>query len=87
MQLISWGQFDKNQILEECALKNIETSMESILDSHVNLKSVFAKNRKMKQCGMTTALKILGITLEGTHHRGIDDARNIAKIFRMLEEK
>ncbi|MNT16951.1 exonuclease [compost metagenome] len=31
--------------------------------------------------GMKTALEDLGIPLEGTHHRGIDDARNIAKIF------
>lgn len=81
VKMVSWGQFDKKQILEECTLKKIETSMESILDQHVNLKSVFAKRRKMKQCGMKTALKILDIPLEGYHHRGIDDARNIAKIF------
>ncbi|MNS30715.1 sporulation inhibitor KapD [compost metagenome] len=31
--------------------------------------------------GMKTALEDLGIPLEGTHHRGIDDARNISKIF------
>jgi len=86
VKMISWGQFDKDQILKECSLKNIVTSMESILSQHVNLKSVFAKMRKIKQCGMTTALKILDIPLEGTHHRGIDDARNIAKIFRILEK-
>jgi inhibitor of KinA sporulation pathway (predicted exonuclease) len=26
------------------------------------------------------ALKVTGLTLEGTHHRGIDDARNIARL-------
>jgi len=31
--------------------------------------------------GMDQALKKFGITLEGTHHRGIDDAFNIAKIY------
>ncbi len=30
---------------------------------------------------MGGALKRENITLEGTHHRGIDDAKNIAKIF------
>lgn len=30
---------------------------------------------------MKNALKNEGLTLEGTHHRDIDDARNIAKIF------
>ncbi len=29
---------------------------------------------------MARALARLGIPLEGTHHRGIDDARNIARI-------
>jgi inhibitor of KinA sporulation pathway (predicted exonuclease) len=33
---------------------------------------------------MAGALNILDIPLEGTHHRGIDDANNIAKILRKL---
>lgn len=39
------------------------------------------KGLKQRGVGMTTALEMLGIPQEGTHHRGIDDARNIAKIF------
>ncbi len=31
---------------------------------------------------MGGALKMEKLTLDGTHHRGIDDARNIAKIFK-----
>ena len=34
----------------------------------------------MRRCGMTAALDLLGLPLAGTHHRGIDDARNIARI-------
>ena len=30
--------------------------------------------------GMAKALQLVGLPLEGTHHRGIDDARNIAKL-------
>lgn len=33
---------------------------------------------------MSEALQILNIPLEGTHHRGVDDAKNIAKILRTL---
>jgi 3'-5' exoribonuclease 1 len=29
---------------------------------------------------MSEALKLAGIELLGTHHRGIDDARNIARL-------
>lgn len=30
---------------------------------------------------MERALKMLNLPLEGTHHRGIDDAKNISRIF------
>jgi len=33
---------------------------------------------------MSAALTIVNIPLEGHHHRGIDDARNIAKIANLL---
>ncbi|MGL5075983.1 MAG: 3'-5' exonuclease, partial [Waterburya sp.] len=33
-----------------------------------------------KKYGMAGALKLAGIELIGTHHRGIDDARNIAQL-------
>ena len=33
-----------------------------------------------KRFGMAGALRQLGLPLTGTHHRGIDDARNIARI-------
>jgi inhibitor of KinA sporulation pathway (predicted exonuclease) len=36
---------------------------------------------------MEKALNKLNIPLEGTHHRGIDDAKNIAKIFLMYKDK
>ena len=40
----------------------------------------FARLRGIKPCGMARALEVAGIALEGTHHRAIDDARNIAKM-------
>lgn len=32
----------------------------------------------------TGALQLLGIPLEGTHHRGVDDSTNIARILRRI---
>jgi inhibitor of KinA sporulation pathway (predicted exonuclease) len=37
-----------------------------------------------KKLGMAQALSLLGIELEGIHHRGIDDARNIARIVQTI---
>jgi inhibitor of KinA sporulation pathway (predicted exonuclease) len=49
--------------------------------SHINVKTLFALKHKLgHELGMAGALKYLNIELEGTHHRGKDDARNIAKI-------
>jgi inhibitor of KinA sporulation pathway (predicted exonuclease) len=33
---------------------------------------------------MEGALNLLNIPLEGTHHRGVDDAKNTAKILRWI---
>jgi inhibitor of KinA sporulation pathway (predicted exonuclease) len=35
---------------------------------------------------MKGALNILNIPVEGTHHRGVDDAKNIAKILDVILE-
>ncbi len=40
-----------------------------------------------RQMGMARALTTLGHKLEGTHHRGVDDAINIAKIAHTLLRK
>lgn len=53
--------------------------------SHINVKTLFAlKNKLGHELGMDGALQFLGIPLEGTHHRGVDDAKNIAKILREI---
>ena len=46
----------------------------------MNLKRQFAKSRKIKEVGMARALQMVGLPLDGAHHRGLDDARNIAKL-------
>lgn len=48
---------------------------------HINVKVLFAETKGLtKPTGMNGALHILNVPLEGTHHRGVDDAKNIAKI-------
>lgn len=49
----------------------------------INVKVPF-KRWKRKPAGMKRMLETLGIELEGRHHRGIDDSRNIAKIVKAL---
>lgn len=54
-------------------------------EQHINVKTSFAEVFGLhKPTGMNGALHLLDIELEGTHHRGIDDAKNIAKILHWV---
>ena len=54
---------------------------------YINIKKAFSKFYKTgKPRGMAAMLKHLGMDLEGRHHSGIDDCRNIARICRRMME-
>ena len=74
----SYGQYDLNMMKRECKAKGVSYPLSA---DHINVKELFTKQTELKKSvGMKQALDILNIPLEGTHHRGIDDAKNIAKI-------
>jgi inhibitor of KinA sporulation pathway (predicted exonuclease) len=75
---VSYGQYDMNMIKKQCKSFGIAYPMG---DQHINVKTLVAEKLNLqKPTGMNGALHLLDIPLEGTHHRGIDDAKNIAKI-------
>ena len=77
--LCSWGFYDQKQLIQDCQLHQLDTAW---LNRHISLKHQYAKLKDLKEpVGMKTALGLEKMTLFGTHHRGIDDARNISQIF------
>ena len=56
-------------------------------DKHINLKKQVASVFDTKVCGMKRALHRVGLPLDGTHHRGIDDARNTGKLVNLVLPK
>lgn len=53
--------------------------------SHLNVKTLFAKSFGLPhEVGLDAACQRLGIEMEGTHHRGDDDAWNIADVLCRL---
>lgn len=74
----SWGNYDARQIERENNRYGLVAPLAEL--THVNFKAAFAKSRRIKQVGMTTALQIAGLQLEGEHHRALPDARNIARL-------
>jgi inhibitor of KinA sporulation pathway (predicted exonuclease) len=74
----SWGAYDANQLAQDAAYHRVQLPFTK---HHVNLKKRFSEQLgEPKRFGMDGALHRVGLTLEGTHHRGIDDARNIARL-------
>lgn len=74
----SYGQYDLNMLTKQCKSFGISYPMG---EEHINVKEHFAEKFGLKRStGMNGALQLLNIPLEGTHHRDIDDAKNIAKI-------
>jgi 3'-5' exoribonuclease 1 len=78
--LASWGEYDKNQLRRDCHRHGVTYPF----GRHVNLKKVHAQHVGASPCGMARALAQAGLPLLGTHHRGIDDAVNIARILRWM---
>ncbi|MEV0296824.1 3'-5' exonuclease [Nocardia sp. NPDC050710] len=74
----SWGDYDRQQFERQCAATGTPYPFGR---RHTNAKLVFSEayglNRRQ---GMAGALGIAGLPLEGRHHRGEDDAWNIAAL-------
>lgn len=77
--LCSWGFYDRKQFESDCQVHGLNADW---VKHHISLKHQHGKIRKLRRAlGMKNALLHENLELTGTHHRGIDDARNIAKIF------
>jgi 3'-5' exoribonuclease 1 len=74
----SWGDYDRKQFEQDSKFHQIPYPIGS---EHINLKQLFTENQGLpKRYGMAQALELAKLDLSGTHHRGIDDAKNIAKL-------
>ncbi len=82
---VSWGDYDRNQFLRCCKELTVPYPFGP---RHLNVKTLFAAAHGLaKEPGLDEAYQQLGLTLEGTHHRGVDDAWNIAGILCRLFAK
>jgi inhibitor of KinA sporulation pathway (predicted exonuclease) len=74
----SWGDFDRILFERQCAREEVPTPFGA---THLNIKHLFALTHALPQeIGMMDALKMAAIPHQGTHHRGDDDAWNIAAL-------
>ncbi|MFE6628367.1 exonuclease domain-containing protein [Streptomyces rochei] len=85
----SWGDYDRHQFVRQCAADGVPYPFGRPAErAHTNAKAVFAGAHGLrKRPGMAQALDLAGLPLEGRHHRGVDDAWNIAKLVLGLVER
>lgn len=78
----SWGNYDRNQLERDARRHGVALPLGR---DHWNLKESFARAAGLagadgRRLGNVQALRLVGLRPEGTVHRGIDDARNIARL-------
>ena len=78
----SWGEYDRVQFERDC---EYHRTAYPFTKGHLNLKKEFARQQNLRNpVGMTVALRQAGLRLRGIHHRGIDDAKNIAQLLPFI---
>ena len=81
----SWGDYDRKQFLRQC---EAASAAYPFGPRHTNAKAVFAAAFALpRPVGMARALDLVGLPLEGRHHRGDDDAWNIAALVLHLADR
>jgi inhibitor of KinA sporulation pathway (predicted exonuclease) len=78
----SYGDYDRRMFAENCKRREIPYPFGA---RHWNVKSMAAVAFGWPaEVDMAVALARMGLELEGTHHRGVDDAANTARILAEL---
>jgi inhibitor of KinA sporulation pathway (predicted exonuclease) len=74
----SYGDYDRLQFVKQCEAWGIAYPFGC---SHINVKNLLALQLGLKkEVGLQRGTSLLGLTFEGTIHRGVDDAWNIAAV-------
>lgn len=84
LSIASWGSYDDKQLRQDCKYHGIAYPFE---DRHINLKQEFGALHSGHKFGVKRALRVIGMKFEGQHHRGIDDAKNIFRIYEWMTTK
>jgi inhibitor of KinA sporulation pathway (predicted exonuclease) len=78
----SWGDYDRDQFMRNCRTYDLKYPFGP---THLNVKTLFSAALGLPcELDLDAACARWGVTMEGTHHRGVDDAWNIARIFCLL---
>ncbi len=81
----SWGDYDRRQFERNCQEYDVPYPFGS---GHLNIKTLFAAAHGLShEIGLDAACKQIELSMEGTPHRGHDDAWNIAGVLCFLLQR
>jgi len=81
----SYGDYDRNKLQQQCHERSIEYPFGK---GHLNVKTLFALVHNLRrEVSLDKAMAIMGFPLEGWHHRGSDDAWNIARLLGAILQR
>jgi len=80
------GDWDlKIMIINQCKMDKL--SVPSYFSEWINIKKMYAQIYNKPVRGMTSMLRDMNLQLEGRHHSGIDDCKNIGRVLvEMLKQ-
>ncbi|XP_048542413.1 uncharacterized exonuclease domain-containing protein At3g15140 isoform X2 [Triticum urartu] len=83
---VTCGNWDlKTKVPEQCKVSKIK--LPSYFMEWINLKDIYLNFYNRRATGMMTMMRELQIPIVGSHHLGIDDAKNITRVVqRMLAD-
>jgi len=87
LTFVSWSRYDHRQLCHQCNAAQLPRPKWRAVDAKEEFTQ-WARGHTDKRLrfGMARALAHLEIPQDGTAHRGIDDARNLVKIFQRLRD-
>jgi inhibitor of KinA sporulation pathway (predicted exonuclease) len=77
----SWGALDRFLLRQACMFHRLPFPFD---DEYINIKPAFSEIFSGRGVSMEGAMEIMEIPQSGRAHRGIDDARNVAKLWRAI---
>jgi len=78
-QLCSWGDKDHELLLRACREASLESDW---IEPYVDLKAEYHRIQGIQQkIGLKKTLIREGFEFDGDHHRALDDAQNLVKLF------
>ncbi len=86
IKLIAWGNYDQILLRKNLFMNNYTGEVGKYYKRFNNLQAKFQKFMHISEgnCKLSKALSSIGETFEGKEHRGLDDAKNMLKVYKYL---